>query len=158
MMAAIHSLDELSRLRPTLKNVVLLGGVFDILHAGHIAHLKEAKAQGDTLIVHVTSDKRVRQKKGSQRPIVSEQERAQIIAAIRYVDYVFIGDLPHYTRQTLEALAPDVLFLNYEAVNPAVNEHLDSVGARTKVIVSNTPKTISTTGIVSKIQALKTPS
>jgi D-beta-D-heptose 7-phosphate kinase/D-beta-D-heptose 1-phosphate adenosyltransferase len=153
-MAIICSLSDIVRERPTLKKVVLIGGVFDILHAGHIEHLKEAKSHGSTLIVHVTSDKRVREKKGSKRPIVSEQERAKIIAAIRYVDYVFIGDVPHYSHAILEAIKPDIVFLNYEAVSPAIREYLDQADAHTKVVVSDTPKTISTSDIVSKIQSL----
>jgi len=72
------------------KKLVLANGCFDILHIGHIRYLEEAKSFGDLLLVAVNSDSSVRKLKGEGRPVVSERERASIIAALRFVDYVVV--------------------------------------------------------------------
>lgn len=72
------------------KKLILTNGCFDVLHIGHIRYLKEAKSYGDILLVAVNSDTSVRKLKGEGRPVVSEMERAKIIASLRFVDYVVI--------------------------------------------------------------------
>ncbi len=149
-MEKLYSLAEIASIRPSLHNVVLIGGVFDILHSGHIDHLREAKAYGETLIVHVTSDERVRQKKGPARPINAQNDRAKLIAAIRYVDYVFIDSVPHYDPKILTAVKPDILLLNYEAVSPQIKNYLSTINPTIRVVVSDAPKVTSTTAIIAK--------
>lgn len=150
----IYTLDEIAKLRPSLSNVVLTGGVFDMIHSGHIKHLRAARKAGKTLIVHVTSDKRVREKKGSSRPINSQEDRAMIIAAIRYVDYVFIGDKPHYYQEILDAVKPTVLFFNQEAVSPTVQNYVDGLITDAKIIVSDLPHNQSTTKMIERIKSV----
>src|SRR5829696_6210662 len=70
--------------------IVLANGCFDILHVGHIRYLEGAKKLGDVLVVGVNADEQVRAQKGEGRPLVPERERAEIIAAIRAVDFVTI--------------------------------------------------------------------
>lgn len=72
------------------KKLVLANGCFDILHIGHIRYLEEAKSFGDLLLVAVNSDASVKKLKGESKPVVPENERAAIIAAIRFVDFVVI--------------------------------------------------------------------
>lgn len=72
--------------------VVATNGCFDILHAGHIAYLEEAKRRGDWLVVGVNSDASVRQLKGDGRPINNQDDRARIVAALEAVDFVYIFD------------------------------------------------------------------
>lgn len=72
------------------KKVVSTSGCFDIIHAGHVTYLEEAKARGDILIVLLNSDSSVRELKGVERPIVSEKERAIVLAGLSCVDYVCI--------------------------------------------------------------------
>ncbi len=79
-------------LRSEGKKIVSMNGSFDILHAGHLYFLNEAKAQGDILIVAVNSDASVRDKKGSVRPFIGEKDRAAMVAAMECVDYVTIID------------------------------------------------------------------
>jgi rfaE bifunctional protein nucleotidyltransferase chain/domain len=90
----VKKLPEIIRIaaaaRKTGNVVVTTNGCFDILHVGHIRNLEAAKSLGDILIVGVNSDKSVRENKGAGRPIVSEKERAEVIAALACVDYVFI--------------------------------------------------------------------
>lgn len=88
--------------------LVFTNGVFDILHVGHVRYLKQARALGDALVVAVNSDRSVRELKGEARPLTTEADRAEILAALRAVDYVTIFD--HISPRSLIAeLLPDVL-------------------------------------------------
>jgi D-beta-D-heptose 7-phosphate kinase/D-beta-D-heptose 1-phosphate adenosyltransferase len=90
------------------KKVVFTNGCFDILHRGHVDYLSKAKSLGDILIVGVNDDASVRRLKGPQRPIVEQQDRADILAALKDVDYVclFSEDTPY---EIINELVPDVL-------------------------------------------------
>jgi len=88
--------------------VVFTNGCFDLLHVGHISLLEQARRMGDRLIVAVNSDRSVRALKGRRRPMVREQERAQVLAALSAVDAVVIFD-DATPLQLIEALRPDVL-------------------------------------------------
>lgn len=111
-MKKILSRDELirerERLRGERKRVVFTNGCFDLLHPGHVRYLKEARAIGDVLIVALNSDRSVRALKGEGRPILSEEERAEVMAALESVDYVTIFD-EETPRELIAALLPDVL-------------------------------------------------
>jgi D-beta-D-heptose 7-phosphate kinase/D-beta-D-heptose 1-phosphate adenosyltransferase len=112
MIEKILSLDELlglrKRLRAVGKTLVFTNGVFDLLHVGHVRYLTAARALGDVLLVAVNSDNAVRKLKGEDRPIVNEAERAEILAALRQVDYVTVFD-DISPRAWIAALLPDVL-------------------------------------------------
>lgn len=86
-------------LRKLGRRIVFTNGCFDILHAGHVRYLADARALGDCLIVGLNSDRSVRGLKGPERPINSEQDRAEVLSALRFVDYVVLFDEP-----TAEAL------------------------------------------------------
>ncbi|HIE07454.1 MAG TPA: D-glycero-beta-D-manno-heptose 1-phosphate adenylyltransferase [Desulfarculaceae bacterium] len=90
------------------KKIVFTNGCFDILHPGHTAYLAEAKALGDILVVGVNSDASVQRLKGYKRPIMPEQARAQLLAALAAVDFVtiFNEDDPY---QLIKLLEPDIL-------------------------------------------------
>jgi len=89
------------------RKVVTTNGCFDILHPGHVESFEWAKDQGDALIVGINSDRSVRENKGTARPIVSEDDRARVLAALQAVDYVFIFD-EESPRSWLSILRPDV--------------------------------------------------
>jgi D-beta-D-heptose 7-phosphate kinase/D-beta-D-heptose 1-phosphate adenosyltransferase len=76
------------------KRIVLTNGCFDLLHVGHLRYLQEARRLGDMLVVGVNSDESVRQLKGESRPIVPQQERAELVAGLECVDYVTIFEEP----------------------------------------------------------------
>jgi rfaE bifunctional protein nucleotidyltransferase chain/domain len=94
MAKIVKDIDELASIVEDLKakgkRIVFVNGCFDILHVGHIRYLKGAKAIGDVLIAALNSDASVRALKGSGRPLTSEGERAEILSAIRFVDYITI--------------------------------------------------------------------
>ncbi len=112
MIEKILSQDELLGLRQTLraagKTLVFTNGVFDLLHVGHVRYLAAARALGDALLVAVNSDRTVRELKGDGRPVINESERAEILAALRQVDYVTIFD-DVSPRSLIARLLPDVL-------------------------------------------------
>ena len=96
-----------AKLRAQGKRIVSVAGRFDILHRGHVYILNEARKAGDVVVVGLNSDASVRSTKGSGRPLVPEQQRAEMLLALRTVDYVHIFDEPEPIA-FLEALNPDV--------------------------------------------------
>jgi D-beta-D-heptose 7-phosphate kinase/D-beta-D-heptose 1-phosphate adenosyltransferase len=112
MIEKILSQDELLGLRQTMraagKTVVFTNGVFDLLHVGHVRYLAAARALGDVLVVAINSDRSVRELKGDGRPVINENERGEILAALRQVDYVTIFD-DVSPRSLIATLLPDVL-------------------------------------------------
>ena len=96
------------RLKKMGKSVVFTNGCFDILHRGHVDYLSKARALGDILIVGVNTDASVKRLKGANRPIVQEDDRAAVLAALAVVDYVclFDEDTPY---ELIRALVPDIL-------------------------------------------------
>lgn len=88
--------------------IVFTNGCFDLLHIGHIRYLKAAKGYGDKLIVAVNSDKSVRAIKGSKKPLVPQEERVELIAALSFVDSITVFD-QSTPLELIEYLCPDVL-------------------------------------------------
>src|SRR5580700_10920480 len=84
--------EVVARRQASGERAVFTNGVFDLLHVGHVRYLAEARALGDALIVAVNSDSSVRGFKGDLRPIVPEDERAELLAALLAVDYVMLFD------------------------------------------------------------------
>ena len=101
-------LNERAGLRGAAKTLVFTNGVFDILHVGHVRYLEQARALGDTLMVAINSDRSVGELKGTDRPLMTENERAEILAALRAVDYVTTFD-DISPRSLIAHLLPDVL-------------------------------------------------
>jgi D-beta-D-heptose 7-phosphate kinase/D-beta-D-heptose 1-phosphate adenosyltransferase len=154
MTDKVKTQDELIPILDTLrkkgKKVVFTNGCFDILHVGHVRYLKEAKGYGDMLIVAVNSDSSVKSIKGDKRPIVSQSERAEVVAGLEMVDYVtmFDEDTPY---NLIKKLQPDVLIKGGDwTIDKIVGR--DIVEARGgKVIAIPFIEGASTTGIVERV-------
>ena len=112
MNRKILSIDALvierDRLRAAGDQVVFTNGVFDLLHVGHVRYLGWARSLGSALIVAINSDNAVRGLKGPDRPVTDQDERAEILAALRAVDYVTVFD-DLSPRSLIAKLLPDVL-------------------------------------------------
>ena len=113
MQSKIHTLDSLlqriSIHQQAGESIVFTNGCFDLLHIGHTRYLAEAKQLGDRLVVGVNSDRSVRQlEKGKHRPIQSDAQRAEVIAALGCVDYVILFDEPD-PLNLIKAIQPNVL-------------------------------------------------
>ncbi len=108
----ILTCDELLIERQSLRNagkkLVFTNGVFDLLHVGHVRYLQQARELGDALVVAVNSDASVRELKGDTRPLMSENDRAEILASLAAVDYVTIFE-DISPRSLIAELVPDIL-------------------------------------------------
>jgi rfaE bifunctional protein nucleotidyltransferase chain/domain len=99
---------ERERMRREGKQLVFTNGCFDLLHPGHVRYLNQARALGDALVVALNSDRSVRALKGEGRPILTQHERAEVMAALEDVDYVTIFD-EDTPRELIAVLLPDIL-------------------------------------------------
>jgi D-beta-D-heptose 7-phosphate kinase/D-beta-D-heptose 1-phosphate adenosyltransferase len=112
MNGKIVSIDELreerARLRGLGKQLIFTNGCFDILHVGHVRYLQSARSLGDALLVAINSDRSVRELKGAGRPVMNEQERAEMLAALDAVDYVTVFD-DISPRALIAEVLPDIL-------------------------------------------------
>ena len=155
----IKSLDEILQIAAEAKKegkkIVTTNGSFDLFHAGHIDLLKKAKERGDLLIVGVNSEKSVKEyKKKPGRPIIPDKYRAELLAAIMYVDYVFLFDdlIPN---SWLEKIRPDVHANSAEYGTKCVEtEVLDQYGGEL-FLVPKEDIPLSTSLIEEKIKAEK---
>jgi len=98
----------LDKVRREGKKIVFTNGCFDILHVGHVRYLAAARSEGDLLIVGLNSDTSVRSIKGDRRPLVNQDQRAEVLASLMFVDYVVLFDEPDPLR-LIQTLKPDVL-------------------------------------------------
>ncbi len=94
--------------RKTGRRLVFTNGCFDILHAGHVRYLQAAKIEGDILLVGLNSDKSVKKVKGEKRPLIRQEQRAEILAGLECVDYVILFDESN-PLNLIEAVKPDIL-------------------------------------------------
>ena len=108
ILSPVEMLRERERLRSAGLRLVFTNGVFDLLHVGHVRYLAAARSLGDALLVAINSDRSTRQLKGAGRPITNESERAEILVALRQVDYVTIFD-DISPRALITQLLPDIL-------------------------------------------------
>ncbi len=141
---------EVERQRSEGKKVAFTNGCFDILHAGHVQYLSEARKAGDLLILGLNSDASVRAIKGEKRPLIPQGERAEVVAALAAVDYVTLFDEP--TPLTLiEYLRPDLLVKGGDWKEESVvgRDAVRSWGGR--VVIVPMTEGVSTTNIVEKI-------
>lgn len=150
----IISLEELKKeircAKQQQKTVVSTSGCFDILHAGHVTYLEEAKAKGDVLIVLLNSDSSVRALKGSTRPIVPEKERAVVLAGLESVDFVCIFS-DRTPCAVIDSIKPDIVIKGGDYAGKHIPE-MDSVAAYGgRVEYVNVVDGCSTTNIVEKI-------
>ena len=130
-------------------------GCFDLLHAGHVIYLEQARAQGGVLLVGLNSDRSVRQFKGPERPVNAEQDRATVLAALESVDAVCIFDEPS-AQAFLEEASPDVYVKGGDYTLDTLNQqerHLvESMGG--KIVILPIVPGKSTTALLKKIAAL----
>lgn len=141
------------RLKADGKRVVFTNGCFDLLHPGHIRLLEECRALGDVLIVAINTDASVRKNKGPSRPLIPEQERAEVLAALAAVDYVSIFDEPT-PREIVAAVLPDILVKGNDWGPDAIvgREEVEAAGG-TVVSIPLEPG-YSTTRLVERIAQL----
>jgi rfaE bifunctional protein nucleotidyltransferase chain/domain len=141
-----------ARARQKGERVALCNGVFDLLHVGHVRYLEAAKGMADRLVVAVNSDRSTRQNRGAGRPVVPEAERAEVLAALRAVDWVVIFDEPT-AAAVIAALKPDLHVKGTDYTPESVPERaaVEAVGG--KVVIAGDPKDHSVTEIVGRLKS-----
>jgi rfaE bifunctional protein nucleotidyltransferase chain/domain len=144
---------KVDSLKEAGKRVVFTNGCFDLLHVGHIRSLREARRRGDCLVVAVNSDSSVRQIKGPGRPIVPQEQRAEVVAALECVDWVTIFDEPD-PLALIRLLVPDVLVKGADWKETAIIGSDVVRAAGGKVVQTDLVPGISTTGFLEKIAAV----
>ena len=142
---------ERDRLHAAGKTLVFTNGCFDILHAGHVTYLQFARAQGDALCLGLNSDASVRRNKGPKRPIVSEDNRAKLLACLRFVDYVVLFDEDE-PKDLIAKILPDVLVKGKDwAHYVSGRDVVEANGGR--VVLADMVPGLSTTNVIERILA-----
>lgn len=134
------------------RTIALANGCFDLFHAGHIRYLSGAKELADRLVVGINSDAQVRKLKGENRPFMPENERAELISALRFVDYVTIFDEPT-VEELLRSIVPDfhAKGTDYTVDSVPEREIVRELGARVAIV--GDPKDHSSTNLIERIAA-----
>lgn len=155
MSGKIVSRDQLraerARLRASGRRLVFTNGCFDILHVGHVRYLAEARRLGDALLVAINSDAAVRELKGEGRPIITEAERAEMLAALSAVDYVTVFD-DLSPRSLIAEVLPDVLVKGGDYALDEIHgrEEVEAAGGR--VLSLPFIEGASTSGVIERIK------
>jgi D-beta-D-heptose 7-phosphate kinase/D-beta-D-heptose 1-phosphate adenosyltransferase len=139
-----------ARLKARRKKVVFTNGCFDILHVGHIRYLRKARSLGDILVVGLNTDRSVRQIKGEKRPIVPQEERAEVLAALEFVDYVVLFDEPD-PFALIEKVKPTILVKGADWPKDKIigRDVVEKAGGR--VVRIPLVPAASSTGVIEKI-------
>jgi len=144
--------EKVRALKKGGKKIVFTNGCFDLIHIGHVRYLEAARAEGDVLVVGVNSDSSVRRIKGPGRPIVPEDQRAEVLAALACVDFVTLFDEPD-PLVTIRLVMPDVLVKGADWEEDAIvgRNVVEAMGGR--VIRIPLTESASTSRIIDKILA-----
>ena len=144
-------LRRVARDRDQGLTLALANGCFDLLHVGHVRYLQAAAEQADRLLVAINGDRAVRELKGRNRPILGAQERAELVAAIRGVDYVVIFD-DSTVAPLLELVKPDVHCKGTDYTAESVPERDTVQGYGGRIAIVGDPKDHSTRDLLSRIR------
>jgi D-glycero-beta-D-manno-heptose 1-phosphate adenylyltransferase len=155
MNAPILTEPELIRVvadqRARGKSIAFANGIFDLLHVGHVRYLQDASREADVLVVGVNSDDSARALKGEGRPVMTDRERAELIAAIRGVTYVTIFRDTSPAR-LIAVLKPDVHCKGTDYTAESVPEREIVLGYGGRVAIVGDPKEHSTTEILRRMK------
>ncbi len=127
--------------------IVLANGCFDLFHVGHIRYLAGAKELGDCLIVGINSDRQVEKLKGENRPFMPAQERAEIVSALRFIDYVTIFNEPT-VEELIRAIRPDFHAKGTDYTTKSVPEREIIMECGGQVVIVGDPKNHSSTELI----------
>lgn len=143
--------ERLAERRRHGKRIVLTNGCFDLLHVGHVRYLEGARREGDVLVVGVNSDSSVRRLKGAGRPVLAEQARAQLVAALAAVDYVVVFDEPD-VGALLAELRPHVHAKGTDYTAETVPERDVAARLGIRVAIVGDPKLHSTQELLARVR------
>jgi len=144
-------IDAVRDLRSNSKIVVLANGCFDLFHVGHVRYLRGAKAVGGVLVVGINSDRQTRKLKGSNRPFMPENERAEIVASLGCVDLVTIFDEPT-VEELMRAIRPDFHAKGTDYTTETVPEREIMRELGGQVVIVGDPKDHSSTELIEAVR------
>lgn len=143
-------IERVSEARSRGSSIVLANGCFDLFHVGHLRYLQGAAELGDLLVVAINSDLRAREMKGPDRPVIGENERAEIVAAVRGVDLVTIFDEPT-VEEIIRAIRPNVHAKGTDYSEDSVPERKIVIECGGRVAIVGDPKDHSSSSIMAMI-------
>lgn len=143
--------DEIRRRQRAGEKVVFVNGCFDLLHVGHVRYLTDARRRGSCLVVALNSDASVRRLKGPDRPLMPEDERAEILGALACVDYVTVFDDPTADR-LLDFLRPDIQAKGTDYTEATVPERATVLAYGGSIVIAGDPKDHSTSDLLRKLR------
>jgi len=146
--------EQVASKRAEGQKIILANGCFDLIHAGHIRYLAGAKDLGGVLVVGINADEQVRLLKGPGRPYINQNERSEIISALRCVDFVTIFDEPT-VEELLLAIRPDFHAKGTDYTTDTVPERdiVRSYGGQVAIV--GDPKDHSSTGLIASVKSTK---
>lgn len=151
----IASVDEVRAFveghRAEGRRVALANGVFDLIHVGHVRYLEAARAMADVLVVAVNSDASTRANKGDGRPVIPEDERAEMVAALGCVDHVLLFD-DRTVVPVIRALRPDLQVKGTDYTPDTIPERAEVESYGGRVAVAGDPKDHSTTETMRRLE------
>ena len=154
MSSKIIELQDLIKvihdLRKSGKKIVFTNGCFDILHVGHVRYLAAARSQGDVLVIGLNSDESVRSIKPENRPIVNQNQRAEVLAGLECVDYITIFNEPDPLK-IIKELTPDVLVKGADWIEKEIIGADIVKAAGGKVVRVSVVPEVSTSRIIQRI-------
>jgi rfaE bifunctional protein nucleotidyltransferase chain/domain len=145
-------MSAIARDRAAGRTIAFANGCFDLLHVGHVRYLRGAAAQADRLVVAVNDDASVAALKGTNRPIVAAGDRAEIVAAVRGVDYVVVFCDPTVER-LLRLLTPDVHCKGTDYMPETVPERAVVASYGGRIAIVGDPKQHATRDLIARIEA-----
>lgn len=150
MLTEAALFDLIAADRAEGRTIAFANGIFDLLHVGHVRYLQGARAEADRLIVAINSDTSARRLKGEGRPILDEDARAELVSALRCVDYVVLFDDPTVDR-LLNLFKPDVHCKGTDYTADTVPERETVRGYGGRVAIVGDPKDHSTAAMLAKL-------
>ncbi len=145
--------ETLLALKAQGKKIVFTNGCFDLVHLGHLDYLEKARGKGDVLVIGLNSDQSIRRLKGASRPVMDENSRARLLAALEFVDYVVLFD-EDTPLELIRDILPDVLVKgdDYQVSNIVGADVVMSNGGKVETV--ELVKGYSSTAIIEKIKNL----
>ncbi|MEP7211583.1 MAG: adenylyltransferase/cytidyltransferase family protein [Acidobacteriota bacterium] len=141
---------EVAAARGNGRPIILANGCFDLFHAGHVRYLSGAKDLGGFLVVAINSDRQVRRLKGTNRPYINAEERAEIVSGFRFVDLVTIFDEPN-VEDIIAAIRPDFHAKGTDYTTDSVPERETVLKYGGKVAIVGDPKDHSSTELIAAV-------
>jgi FAD synthetase len=158
-----QSAIEIKAILPQGKRFTLVGGCFDLVHVGHVHLLEYAASLEEILVVAVLSDVYARKYKDPLKPVINQEQRAMMVASIRFVDFVYVSDISPSSPETLHLLKPNsVVFDEEQSDTERMRQRIENIvnsspNTRVQFLPRYNEEEVSTSYIINKIRGTTIP-